>query len=117
MLYVRYVAITLTKRYTFPRLRAYQGCISDFHDVFWGTEAAEKQRRNAEPLAHPISCCVEFKIRFVLQTVGIDKVELVNETRGNGYGLSHEVHVDFTHKIRNGCGASPTFSTSSPSKS
>jgi hypothetical protein len=51
-------------------------------------EAAEKQRRDTEPLAHPISRGVEFKIGFGLQTVRIDKVKLVNETRGTGYGLS-----------------------------
>ena len=44
-------------------------------------EEAEKQGRDAEPLAHPISRRVEFKIRVGLQTKGIDKVELVDEAK------------------------------------
>jgi hypothetical protein len=45
-------------------------------------EAAEKQGRNSEPLAHPIRCGVELESRFSLQKLGINKVELVNETGG-----------------------------------
>jgi len=50
-------------------------------------ETAEKQGRHAEPLAHPISGGVEFEIRLSLQTLGVDEVELINETRGTSYSL------------------------------
>ena len=78
----------LTKCYTFSSLRAHKGRVSAFHKRCWRVKAAEKQGRNPEPLAHPISCGVEFESRFGLQTFGVDKVKLVNETGDDSYVLS-----------------------------
>jgi hypothetical protein len=72
-------AVLLTDRHTSFILKTHERSVAWWHDIVWGEDEAEKQRRYPKPLAHPISCCTEFKARFRFQTVRIHKIKLVDK--------------------------------------